>query len=58
MDLSTGSHMAIVVLLTGIAKSALAGALDVFSVPLLMLKIEAAEAIALQIFRLLSLITD
>ena len=49
MDLSTGLLIAIVVLLTGISKSAFAGALGVLSVPLLMLKIEAAEAIALML---------
>lgn len=47
MDLYTLLLIGLVVLLTSISKSAFAGALGVFSVPLLMLVMPAAQAIAL-----------
>lgn len=49
MDLLTIALIAGVVLLTGISKSAFAGALGVFAVPLLMLKLPASQAIALML---------
>ncbi len=49
MELTTIVLIAAVVMLTGISKSAFAGALGVFSVPLLMLKLPATEAIALML---------
>lgn len=49
MELATIILIAAVVLLTGISKSAFAGALGVFSVPLLMLKLPATEAITLML---------
>lgn len=49
MDLLTIILIASVVLMTGISKSAFAGALGVFAVPLLMLKLPAIEAIALML---------
>jgi uncharacterized membrane protein YfcA len=49
MELTTILLISTVVLLIGISKSAFAGALGVFSVPLLMLKLPAAEAIALML---------
>jgi hypothetical protein len=49
MDLMTILLIASVVLMTGISKSAFAGALGVFAVPLLMLKLPAIEAIALML---------
>ncbi|MFT5283390.1 MAG: putative membrane protein YfcA [Yoonia sp.] len=47
METSAVFLIAFVVLLIGISKSAFAGALGVFAVPLLMLKFSAVEAIAL-----------
>ncbi|XQW84747.1 sulfite exporter TauE/SafE family protein [Thalassotalea piscium] len=47
MEISTILLIAFVVLLIGISKSAFAGALGVFAVPLLMFKLPATEAIAL-----------
>lgn len=49
MDLMTIVLIATVVLLIGISKSAFAGALGVFAVPLLMIKLPATEAIALML---------
>lgn len=49
MDVTTILLIASVVLLTGISKSAFAGALGVFAVPLLMLKLPATQAIALML---------
>jgi uncharacterized membrane protein YfcA len=49
MDVMTIVLIALVVLLIGISKSAFAGALGVFAVPLLMLKLPATEAIALML---------
>ncbi|MCO4320723.1 sulfite exporter TauE/SafE family protein [Aliidiomarina quisquiliarum] len=49
MDVTTIVLIAGVVLLTGISKSAFAGALGVFAVPLLMLKLPATQAIALML---------
>jgi hypothetical protein len=46
METSAVFLIAFVVLLIGISKSAFAGALGVFAVPLLMLKFSAVEAIA------------
>ncbi len=47
MDISSLLLIAFVVLLIGISKSAFAGALGVFAVPLLMIKFSAVEAITL-----------
>jgi uncharacterized membrane protein YfcA len=49
VEISAAIIIAIVVLLIGISKSAFAGALGVFAVPLLMLKFSAVEAIALML---------
>jgi len=49
MDLLTIVLIGFVVFLTGISKSAFAGALGVFSVPLLMLQLPATKAIALML---------
>ena len=49
MDLLTVLLVGVVVLGTGVSKSALAGALGVFAVPLLMLRLPATEAIALML---------
>lgn len=49
MEISAAIIIAIVVLLIGISKSAFAGALGVFAVPLLMLKFSAVEAIGLML---------
>lgn len=49
MELSAIVLVALVVMMTGISKSAFAGALGVFTVPLLMLKFSAVEAIALML---------
>lgn len=49
MDITTLVLIAFVVVLTGISKSAFAGALGVFAVPLLMLKLPASQAIALML---------
>lgn len=49
MELSTIVLVALVVILTGISKSAFAGALGVFAVPLLILKLPITEAIALML---------
>lgn len=49
MELSTIVLVAFVVLLTGISKSAFAGALGVFSVPLLILQLPITEAITLML---------
>jgi len=49
MDISTILLIAVVVMLIGISKSAFAGALGVFAVPLLMFKLPAVEAIALML---------
>jgi uncharacterized membrane protein YfcA len=49
MDISAIFLVAFVVFLTGISKSAFAGALGVFAVPLLMLKLPATQAIALML---------
>lgn len=49
MDVTTIVLIAGVALLTGISKSAFAGALGVFAVPLLMLKLPATQAIALML---------
>ena len=49
MDIVTIVLIASVVLLIGISKSAFAGALGVFAVPLLMLKLPATEAIAIML---------
>lgn len=49
MDLLTITLIAFVVFLTGISKSAFAGALGVFAVPLLMLQLPATNAIALML---------
>jgi len=49
MDLLTLVLIAAVVLMVGISKSAFAGALGVFAVPLLMLKLPATQAIALML---------
>lgn len=49
MDLLTVLLVCFVVLGTGISKSAFAGALGVFAVPLLMLRLPATEAIALML---------
>lgn len=49
MDVMTVALIAAVVLLIGISKSAFAGALGVFAVPLLMLKLSATEAIFLML---------
>jgi uncharacterized membrane protein YfcA len=49
MDISAVLLIAIVVLLIGISKSAFAGALGVFAVPLLMFKFSAIEAITLML---------
>ena len=49
MDVTTIVLIAAVVLLIGISKSAFAGALGVFSVPLLMLKLPAEQAIAIML---------
>jgi len=49
MDLITLILIAGAVLMVGISKSAFAGALGVFSVPLLMLKLPATQAIALML---------
>jgi uncharacterized membrane protein YfcA len=49
MDISVIALIAFVVLLIGLSKTAFAGALGVFAVPLLMLKLPAPEAIALML---------
>lgn len=49
MELPVLSLIAFVVLLIGISKSAFAGALGVFAVPLLMLKLPATQAIAIML---------
>ena len=49
MEISAVFLIAFVVLLISISKSAFAGALGVFAVPLLMLKFSAVEAIALML---------
>lgn len=49
MELSAALLIAMVVLLIGISKSAFAGALGVFAVPLLMFKLTAIEAITLML---------
>lgn len=49
MDLLTALLVGVVVLGTGVSKSALAGALGVFAVPLLMLRLPTTEAIALML---------
>ena len=49
MDIATMLLIAFVVMLIGISKSAFAGALGVFAVPLLMFKLPAVEAIALML---------
>jgi uncharacterized membrane protein YfcA len=49
VEISAAIIIAIVVLLIGISKSAFAGALGVFAVPLLMLKFSAVEAIGLML---------
>ncbi|CAM3656388.1 sulfite exporter TauE/SafE family protein [Rheinheimera salexigens] len=49
MDMTTLVLIAFVVVLIGISKSAFAGALGVFAVPLLMLKLPASQAIALML---------
>ncbi|MBE0420440.1 sulfite exporter TauE/SafE family protein [Pseudoalteromonas sp. HL-AS2] len=49
MDITTLVLIAAVVVLIGVSKSAFAGALGVFAVPLLMLKLPAAQAIALML---------
>lgn len=49
MEISATLLIAIVVLLIGISKSAFAGALGVFAVPLLMFKFSAVEAITLML---------
>ncbi len=49
MDISAILLIAFVVLMIGISKSAFAGALGVFAVPLLMFKFSAVEAIALML---------
>lgn len=49
MDITTLVLIALVVVLIGISKSAFAGALGVFAVPLLMLKLPASQAIALML---------
>lgn len=49
MDAMTIVLIAAVVVLMGVSKSAFAGALGVFAVPLLMLKLPATEAIALML---------
>jgi len=49
MDLLTLVLIAAVVLMVGISKSAFSGALGVFAVPLLMLKLPATQAIALML---------
>lgn len=49
MELSTVIIVGLVVLLIGISKSAFAGALAVFAVPLLMIKFSAIEAIGLML---------
>ncbi|CAM3939399.1 sulfite exporter TauE/SafE family protein [Rheinheimera salexigens] len=49
MDVTTLALIAFVVVLIGISKSAFAGALGVFAVPLLMLKLPASQAIALML---------
>ena len=49
MEISAVLLIALVVLLVGISKSAFAGALGVFAVPLLMLKFTAIEAITLML---------
>jgi len=49
MEISAVLIVAIVVLLIGISKSAFAGALGVFAVPLLMIKFSAIEAIGLML---------
>ncbi|MCB5163141.1 sulfite exporter TauE/SafE family protein [Marinomonas algarum] len=49
MELSAILLVAFVVLLTGVSKSAFAGALGVFAVPLLMLKFSAVDAITLML---------
>lgn len=49
MDAVTIILIALVVVLIGISKSAFAGALGVFAVPLLMLKLPATQAIALML---------
>lgn len=49
MELSTIVLVALVVILTGISKSAFAGALGAFAVPLLILKLPITEAIALML---------
>jgi uncharacterized membrane protein YfcA len=49
MDILTIALIATVVVLMGISKSAFAGALGVFAVPLLMIKLPATEAIALML---------
>ena len=49
MELSTIILISFVVLLTGISKSAFAGALGVFAVPLLILTLPATEAIILML---------
>jgi len=49
MEISAVLLIAIVVLLIGVSKSAFAGALGVFAVPLLMLKFSAIEAITLML---------
>jgi uncharacterized membrane protein YfcA len=49
MDAMTIVLIAVVVVLMGVSKSAFAGALGVFAVPVLMLKLPATEAIALML---------
>ncbi|AKE52041.1 hypothetical protein TQ33_1081 [Kangiella geojedonensis] len=49
MDLMTIILIAFVVFVTGVSKSGFAGALGVFAVPLLMLKLPATQAIALML---------
>jgi len=49
MDLFTLVLIAVVVLMVGVSKSAFAGALGVFAVPLLMIKLIATQAIALML---------
>jgi uncharacterized membrane protein YfcA len=49
MDIITIALIATVVVLIGVSKSAFAGALGVFAVPLLMIKLPATEAIALML---------
>lgn len=49
IDIATLLLIALVVILIGLSKSAFAGALGVFAVPLLMLKLTAIDAITLML---------